>query len=87
MRRTCAATLAALPDVLDVDAHGNEVVISSENGSAAVSDVVVALRDAGAEVKELTLRSPTLDDVFLELTGARMAADEERQREREEVPA
>ncbi len=31
------AALAALPDVLDVDAHGNEVVISSENGSAVVS--------------------------------------------------
>jgi ABC-2 type transport system ATP-binding protein len=81
------SALAALPDVVDVDAHGNEVVISSENGSAAVSDVVVALRDAGAEVKELTLRTPTLDDVFLELTGARMAADEERAREREEVSA
>jgi ABC-2 type transport system ATP-binding protein len=82
----CGA-LAALPDVIDVDAHGSEVVISSENGSAAVSDVVVALRDAGAEVKELTLRTPTLDDVFLELTGTRMAVDEERPREREEVPA
>ena len=80
-------TLAALPEVVDVDAHGNEVVISSENGSAAVSDIVVALRDAGAEVKELTLRTPTLDDVFLELTGSRMSADEERPREREEVPA
>ena len=72
------SVLAALPEVIDVDAHGNEVVISSENGSAAVSDVVVALRDAGAEVKELTVRTPTLDDVFLELTGTRMAADEER---------
>ncbi len=81
------ATLAALPDVLDVDAHGNEVVISSENGSAAVADIVVALRDAGADVKELTLRSPTLDDVFLELTGTRMTADEERAREREEAAA
>jgi ABC-2 type transport system ATP-binding protein len=81
--------LAALPEVLEVDVHGNEVVISSENGSAAVSDVVVALRDAGAVVKELTLRTPTLDDVFLELTGSRMAAEHEAQptREREEVPA
>src|SRR5215207_6849815 len=81
------SALAALPEVIDVDAHGNELVISSENGSAAVSDVVVALRDAGAEVKELTVRTPTLDDVFLELTGTRMAADEERPHEREEVMA
>ena len=42
---------------------------------------------AGADVKELTLRSPTLDDVFLELTGTRMTADEERAREREEAAA
>ena len=41
------AALAAVPDGRSsVDAHGNEVVISSENGSAAVSDVAVALRDA-----------------------------------------
>jgi ABC-2 type transport system ATP-binding protein len=82
-------TLKGLPDVVDVEIHGNEVVVSSENGSAAVSDIVVALRDAGAEVKELTLRSPTLDDVFLELTGSRLAAEHDDQpiREREEVPA
>jgi ABC-2 type transport system ATP-binding protein len=81
------AALGALPEVLEVDIHGREVVISSENGSAAVSDVVVALRDAGAEVQELTLRTPTLDDVFLELTGSRMATVEEPPRERQEVPA
>jgi len=71
------AALGALPEVLEVDIHGREVVISSENGSAAVSDVVVALRDAGAEVQELTLRTPTLDDVFLAKTGRHLEGAED----------
>ena len=30
--------------------------------------MAVALNESGAAVRELTLRTPTLDDVFLELT-------------------
>ena len=40
--------------------------------AAAVSPVAVALDQAGVTVTELTLRTPTLDDVFLELTGDRI---------------
>jgi ABC-2 type transport system ATP-binding protein len=47
--------------------------VSTENGAAAVGDVVVALRNADVTIHELAMRSPTLDDVFLELTGNRIA--------------
>ncbi len=50
--------------------HG--LLVSVSNGAASVSPVAVALDGAGADVRELTLRTPTLDDVFLELTGDRM---------------
>jgi len=59
----------AIPGILGVEAHGHELVISTENGSAAISPVAVALAAGEARVRDLTLRTPTLDDVFLELTG------------------
>ncbi len=62
--------IEALPGVQSVEAHGNEVVIATDNGSAAISPVAVALNSCQAAVRDLTLRTPTLDDVFLELTGA-----------------
>jgi ABC-2 type transport system ATP-binding protein len=58
-----------IPGILSVEAHGHELVISTENGSAAISPVAVALAAGEARVRDLTLRTPTLDDVFLELTG------------------
>jgi ABC-2 type transport system ATP-binding protein len=58
-----------VPGILSVEAHGHELVMSTENGSAAISPVAVALAAGAARVRDLTLRTSTLDDVFLELTG------------------
>jgi ABC-2 type transport system ATP-binding protein len=52
-----------------VEAHGHELVIAADDGTAAISPVAVALAGCGVRVRDLTLRTPTLDDVFLELTG------------------
>jgi ABC-2 type transport system ATP-binding protein len=38
-------------------------------GAVKVADVVRALDDAGVEIDDVAVRRPTLDDVFLELTG------------------
>jgi len=75
-----AAPLIPIIDALDsvqgVEAHGNELVIATDNGSAAISPVAVALNDCDVTVRDLTLRTPTLDDVFLELTGSHIEHDE-----------
>ncbi len=63
------AVLANVPGVQKVEAHGNEVVITTSSGSATISPVAVALAGTDIVVRDLTLRTPTLDDVFLELTG------------------
>ena len=55
-----------------VESAGDEVVISVTNGAKAISPVAVALSEAGIAVETLTLRTPTLDDVFLHVTGERM---------------
>ncbi|MEJ7766099.1 MAG: DUF4162 domain-containing protein, partial [Acidimicrobiales bacterium] len=64
------APIAALESVQSVEAHGDELVIATSNGSAAISPVAIALDGCAAAVRDLTLRTPTLDDVFLDLTGS-----------------
>jgi ABC-2 type transport system ATP-binding protein len=63
---------AAVPGVRSVEAHRTELIIATGDGAAVISPVAVALAGSGAVVRELTLRTPTLDDVFLELTGTHM---------------
>jgi ABC-2 type transport system ATP-binding protein len=67
-----AEALLRLPNVDKVDLGPRALLVSVSNGAAAVSPVAIALDAIGASVAELTLRTPTLDDVFLELTGDRI---------------
>jgi len=61
-----------LPEVQNVDARHDEVVISVVDGATAIGPVAIALGHAQVQIRDLTLRTPTLDDVFLDLTGARI---------------
>ena len=80
--RVAAGTAGDVATVVDrvqeverVETSGDEVVMSVANGATAISPVAVALAEAGVVVEGLTLRTPTLDDVFLRLTGGRMQED------------
>ena len=73
--------LAALEGVARVDATGGEIVAQVANGAAEISRVALALAQSGVEVRELTLRTPTLDDVFLSVAGARMEEEAEQPKE------
>ncbi len=64
-----------VPGVASVDVHGDEVTVAVNDGAASVSPVAVALDAGGVRVTELTLRTPTLDDVFLDVTGERIETD------------
>ncbi|MGI9540213.1 MAG: ATP-binding cassette domain-containing protein [Miltoncostaeaceae bacterium] len=60
-----------------VTCHGHELAIQVSDGTGAISPVAVALDTSGVPVRNLTLRTPTLDDVFFEHTGARIRSDEQ----------
>jgi ABC-2 type transport system ATP-binding protein len=76
-----ASVIEAVPGVRGVEAHGNELVIATGSGSATISPVAVALAGSEVVVRDLTLRTPTLDDVFLDLTGSHIErADTEEER-------
>jgi len=64
--------LLAVDGVDDVDIHGNELSIATASGSRVIAGVAVALDGCGVPVQSLTLRTPTLDDVFLQVTGAHL---------------
>ena len=67
----------AVPGVDGVEVHHDELTASVAEGPAAVSPIAVALAAAGVRVQSLTLRAPTLDDVFLTLTGNRLQEGED----------
>ena len=71
--------LRLVPQVEQVDIHGpyrNELTICVSNGAESISNVALALNQSGVTVRELTLRTPTLDDVFLQVTGSRLQGEE-----------
>ncbi|MDQ1324182.1 MAG: type transport system ATP-binding protein, partial [Chloroflexota bacterium] len=66
--------LEALPDVESVRTAGEELTAVVSDGPAAVPGIAVALNEiAHVRVTQLSFRRPSLDDVFLEVTGARIA--------------
>ena len=68
------AAVVSLPGIerVDVAEHAIRIVVS--DGPTAIPQVAARLALAeGITVREMTLRQPTLDDVFLEVVGRGMA--------------
>lgn len=67
--------LRSINGIEDIQVHGGELVVATPNGSQHIAQVAVALDGCGVTVRSLTLRTPTLDDVFLHVTGTHLAGD------------
>jgi ABC-2 type transport system ATP-binding protein len=76
---TVLSLIQSVPGVQSVEAHGNELVIATASGSSTISPVAVALATTEVQVRDLTLRTPTLDDVFLDLTGSHIERKDEEE--------
>jgi ABC-2 type transport system ATP-binding protein len=59
----------------EIDRGLRSVLAPTDGGARAISSLADALADDGIEVDDLGLRQPTLDDVFLTLTGTHIEAD------------
>ncbi len=64
--------LDLLPGVRSVTRGGDRITMRVVDGPAALSSVALALSEGPLQVRSITMRTPTLDEVFRELTGARM---------------
>ena len=65
---------------VDVDEHSRQLVAPVAGGATALLEAVRAFDEKGVSILDIGVRRPTLDDVFLELTGhhaeAEASADE-----------
>ena len=64
--------VVALGVVSSVEVDGATLMLVVEDGAASVGPVAVALAGADVDVRDISVHRPTLDDVFLELTGAHL---------------
>jgi ABC-2 type transport system ATP-binding protein len=80
--RDQAARLVRESDTLSADATvevtEDGLTVTARNARERGTDLLVALRDAGFTVTGFNLRAPTLDDVFLAITGEHVAGLAER---------
>jgi ABC-2 type transport system ATP-binding protein len=67
--------LAGVAGVRSVEARGDDIIVTAADGAATIGAVAVAL-NAVSPVRHLSMRTPTLDDVFLELTGNHIQSDD-----------
>jgi ABC-2 type transport system ATP-binding protein len=55
---------------LEVDEDGGTVSVPAPDGVATLTEVLRRVNDIGVELNDVSLRKPSLDEVFLTLTGA-----------------
>ncbi len=61
---------------VQADSKKRSISISVEGGVKEVQDVLNRMEGAGVKIESLSLHKPTLDDVFLQLTGHKAQADQ-----------
>ncbi|RLM42001.1 ATP-binding cassette domain-containing protein [Haloarcula sp. Atlit-47R] len=75
-----AATVVRETDIFDseatVEVTEDGISVTSENARERGTDLLVALRDEGLIMTGFNIRAPTLDDVFLAITGDEMDDDQ-----------
>ncbi len=74
-----AATVAREAELFEeeatIDVTEDGITVTSERARSHGTDLLVALRDAGLTVTGFNIRAPTLDDVFLAITGEHVPED------------
>lgn len=64
-------------DEATLKANDEGITIGSKDVLEIGTDVLLKLRDSGFGIKEFSIHEPTLDDVFLAITGERASDDDE----------
>ena len=74
-RTRALEVLSGLSFVSGVNQSNGKLVLTAQHGGQSLPQILRALNEAGVDVADLTLTSPTLDDVFLKHTGERIRED------------
>jgi ABC-2 type transport system ATP-binding protein len=83
------AAIAALAPIAEdrPECEDSVLRVPMRQRAGAIADAVRRLDQAGVEIEDIALRRPTLDDVFLVLTGRPPEPEERDEEEREEEEA
>lgn len=74
--QTAHSVLAGMSTgTVDVDEHSHQLVAPVAGGTAALLDAVRAFDERKVGILDIAVRRPTLDDVFLQLTGHHAEAE------------
>jgi len=73
--------LACQPGVRDISLDGRALRLAVERGEEALPGLLRALDGAGIAMESIQLARPSLDDVFLTVTGRSLWDNPESQRE------
>src|SRR2546423_5527108 len=74
---TTEAALGALPGLERVVAEPDQLALYLEEGAGSIAEIVRRLDRDGIQVGAIAVSRPSLDDVFLQATGRRLAGAEE----------
>ena len=69
------AAVRRMEGIDDVRIVDDAIIVYVRDGSAAIGKLVLLLDEASLRAREVTLKQPTLDDVFLQKTGHHLEAD------------
>jgi ABC-2 type transport system ATP-binding protein len=69
---TVAVSAAALPGILRAESHGNALHAYSERGGEVIPALIRCAGDAGRVVTNIHLTSPSLESLFISMTGRKL---------------
>jgi ABC-2 type transport system ATP-binding protein len=75
LRSRATEIVSGLPFVNNIRDDDGKLVMTAQHGGQSLPQILRALNEAGVDVADLSLTSPTLDDVFLKYTGERIRED------------
>ena len=66
------ATIAAIPLVTSAAVKKQKLVVTAKNGSHVIPEIFAVFERAGVPMTSISVRSPSLEDVFIYLTGRKL---------------
>lgn len=76
LKESINARLKAMKSVKKVEQEKSTLKVYMKEASKNIGELVDAITSNGSTILELSIRTPSLDDVFLQVTGLRLKGDE-----------
>ncbi len=75
MKAKAKGILTARPGVISATEQNGAMLVTVKDGGSAAPDLMRSLIEGGIHVSNIAVSEPTLDDVFLKLTGKKIRSD------------